>query len=33
LSEEWGSMCSVRRVSDNSNSFFLNKFDLVEVLL
>jgi hypothetical protein len=26
-------MCSVRRVSDNSNSFFLNKFNLVEVLL
>jgi hypothetical protein len=26
-------MCSVHRVGDNSNSFFLNKFYLVEVLL
>ncbi len=26
-------MGSVRRVGDNSNSFFLNKFYLVEVLL
>ena len=26
-------MCSVRRVSDDSDSFFLNEFNLVEVLL